>query len=57
MITSTRLLDAVVSEVPAWNTHVAFGSLRPSRVTVPVRSMVEVALYTPGRNVWFPTVA
>ena len=51
LIRLTPLDGAVVRDEPAWNTKTASGLPPPSRMSVPVRPIVEPLLYTPGAKV------
>ena len=51
LIRLTVLLDAVMRVDPAWKINTASGLPSAFKVTVPVRPIEEVALYTPGTRV------
>src|ERR1700722_7386222 len=52
LMRSMTVAEAVVSAEPIWNMKTAFWPPCPSRVTVPLTSSADEALYTPGVNVW-----
>jgi hypothetical protein len=53
-VSATVLLEAVMRVEAAWKMNTAAGLPLASSVTVPVKLMPEVDLYTPGFRVWPP---
>jgi hypothetical protein len=54
LVSNTRLLEAVVSVEPAWNTKTAPASPSASKVSVPVSPIEDAELYTPWVKVLPP---